>query len=169
MDGLGPGIFRGRYGTPPTGHGAGEVVMLFPHRYWDRWAPRADAPELSYFEFHLEQPAAWWQSVFWITEQAGFGNVRFRVLQRTDQDVPWDADPETTEGLDLLDDGLFEDGPIPLGLQADRVEWRLFVEYLPGAFDPLNAAAHGWRTTPRLKRFGAFYVAPEITLRSLER
>jgi hypothetical protein len=27
----------------------GRAVILFPFRYWDRWQPRADAPELAYF------------------------------------------------------------------------------------------------------------------------
>ena len=47
QDGRGSGLFRGRYGTLPQTHGGGAPVILFPFRYWDRWAHQADAPELA--------------------------------------------------------------------------------------------------------------------------
>ena len=34
-DGIGPGAFRGRFGTLPGGHASGTPVILFPCRYWD--------------------------------------------------------------------------------------------------------------------------------------
>ena len=169
MDGQGSGIFRGRYGTAPQAHGAGEPVILFPIRYWDRWAERADAPELAYFEFELAQPAAYWTGMFFEDEAAAMPGAELHVLQRTDPNVPWDADPDSTDGLDLLRVGIEEGREVPIGAQSDLIQWRVYVDYPVGAFDPLTGASHSWRTTPRLRRIGAFYYAPCFQLRSVER
>ncbi|MDP6539163.1 MAG: hypothetical protein QF903_00615 [Planctomycetota bacterium] len=168
-DERGDGIFRGRFGTTPEGGVAGQPVILFPFRYWDRWAERADAPELAYFAFELAQPAAFWRSFFWIDEPPAHGACDVGVLVRTDPDTPWDEEPLGTNGLTLVYEGTEEGGPLPLGRQSDRVEWRAFVEYQPGAFDLESGFSHAWKTTPRLKQFGAFYLAPGITLRSVTR
>jgi hypothetical protein len=169
MDGRGSGIFRGRFGTSPAAHGFGEPVILFPIRYWDRWAERADAPEMAYFEFELNQPAAFWTGMFFEDEAAAMPGAEMYVLQRTDPDVPWDADPESTDGLDLIRVGIAEGREVPIGVQSDLIQWRVFVHYPPGAYDPNTAASHSWRTTPRLRRIGAFYYAPCFQLRSVER
>jgi len=165
----GDGIFRGRYGTTPGAHGAGQPVILFPFRYWDRWADRADAPELSCFDFELEQPAAWWRSFFWIDEEPAHGAVDVGMLVRTDAGVPWDEEPDRVAGLTLVRRGLEDGQPIAIGAQADRVEWRAFVEYRSGAFDYRTGLSHAWKTTPRLRQFGAFYLGPGMTLRSVLR
>lgn len=169
MDNEGSGIFRGRFGTAPAGHVAGAPAILFPVRYWDRWAERADAPEMAYFEFELAQPSAWWTGMFFEAEDAAMPGAELYVLQRSDPDVPWDADPESTDGLDLFRVGIEEGRELPLGFQADLVQWRVFVNYPVGAFDPLTGESHSWRTTPRLRRIGAFYYAPTLQLRSVER
>jgi len=169
MDGRGSGIFRGRYGTTPAAHGFGEPVILFPIRYWDRWADRADAPEMSYFEFELNQPAAYWTGMFFDDESSAMPGAEMYVLQRTDPNVPWDADPESTDGLDLIRVGTQEGRDVPIGVQSDLIQWRVFVNYPAGAFDPITGASHSWRTTPRLRRIGAFYYAPCFQLRSVER
>ena len=168
MDGLAGGLFRGRYGTLPQGHAAGEPVILFPFRYWDRWENQADAPELHYLGASIDQPAAFWRSVFWTAEDAS-GATRVGVLQRTDPDVPWDADPNSTPGLELYWSGTLEGDAIPIGEQSDRIEWRVLVEYQPNAFDLLTGRQHGWKETPRLRQLGAFYLAPSLTLRSIDR
>jgi hypothetical protein len=168
MDGRGDGIFRGRYGTQPSGHAAGEVVIVFPFRYWDRWAEDADAPELHYFGFSIDQPAAFWRSVFWTAEDAS-GAARVGVLQRTDQDVAWDADPDSTPGLELYWSGTREGDALPVGEQSDRIEWRVLVEYRPNSFDARTGLQHGWKETPRLRQLGAFFLAPSMTLRSIDR
>lgn len=169
MDEDGSGIFRGRFGTTPAGHVAGAPAILFPVRYWDRWAERADAPEMAYFEFELAQPSAWWTGMFFEDEGAAIPGAELYVLQRSDPNVPWDADPEATDGLDLFRVGIEEGREVPLGFQSDLVQWRVFVNYPAGAFDPETGASHSWRTTPRLRRIGAFYYAPILRLRSVER
>jgi len=168
MDGRGDGLFRGRYGTQASGHSAGEVVIVFPFRYWDRWAERADAPELHYFGFSIDQPAAFWRSIFWTAEDAS-GAARVGVLQRTDPTVAWDADPDDTPGLELYWSGTREGDALPVGEQSDLIEWRVLVEYRQNAFDALTGRQHGWKETPRLRQLGAFFLAPSMTLRSIDR
>ena len=168
-DGEGDGLFRGRFGTDAAAHPFGTAVILFPFRYWDRWAERADAPELGYFCFQLAQPGAWWADTFWDDESAPHGQCRTGVLIRTDPALPWDADPDLTEGLTLLWEGRLDDEAVPLGVHSDRIEWRVFVSYDPGAFDPLNGLSHGWKETPRLRRLGVSYLVPGQVLRSVDR
>jgi hypothetical protein len=168
-DGKGAGLFRGRFGTTPAGHAPGTPVILHPVRYWDRWADRADAPELHYLGISVAQPAAFWRSVFWDAKAAGAQGPRLLVLQRTDPSVPWDADPSVGDDLKLLSDGLQGGEGNPIGRQSDRIEWRVFVRYEPGSYDPVAGLSHGWKMIPRLEFFGAQYFGPGLTLRRLAR
>lgn len=167
QDQRGEGLFRGRFGTTPAGHAAGDAVILFPVRYPDLWARRADAPELAYFGFQCDQPAAFWNSVYFKKQDTD--SARIGVIVRTDPNAPWDADPDADPRVRLLWQGDLEGRPIAIGAQADRLAARAFVEYQSGAFDVATGAGHGWRQTPRLTQFGAFYLAPNVTLRSVER
>ncbi|MFN0007718.1 MAG: hypothetical protein ACKVXR_07405 [Planctomycetota bacterium] len=167
MDEKGPGLFRGRFGTTAASHAMGEPVILFPFRYWDRWEEQADAPELAYFKLSIDQPAAFWDSFFFAKEDATAS--RIGVLMRSDPVVPWDADPEKEKRIALLWDGDVEGRAIPIGHQSDQIEWRVFVEYAPGAFDLVTGAPHGWKETPRLSRLGAFYFGPGMVLSAVER
>jgi hypothetical protein len=173
MDGKGAGLFRGRYGTARAAHAAGTPVILFPFRYWDRWSDRADAPELAYAGLSIDQPNAFWRSMTWEAEEPRFGGATLAVLQRVDRGpgelVPWDGDPQATPGLALYEHPTRADLPNAIAVQADRVEWRIFARYLPGAFDSLTGLSHGWKETPRLRRFAALYLAPNVTLRRVER
>ena len=165
----GAGLFRGRFGTDPEAHPAGTPVILFPFRYWDRWSPKADAPELDFFEFSMDQPGAFLGKVFWELDEGPAGGVRLGVLQRLGRTTPWDADPNLVESLELYYRGNLDRGGNPIGAQADSAQWRAFVEYERGAFDALDGQSHGWKTTPRLRRFGIEYVAPGLALQRIER
>lgn len=167
MDDKGPGLFRGRFGTTAAAHSMGEPVILFPFRYWDRWQERADAPELAYFKLSIDQPAAYWESCFFAKEDASAS--RIGVLQRSDPAVPWDAELEKDQRIQVHWNGDVEGRAIPIGHQSDRIEWRVFVQYSPGAFDLVTGAPHGWKETPRLSRFGAFYFGPGMVLSAVER
>ncbi len=169
QDGRGPGLFRGRYGTLAQAHGAGELVILFPFRYWDRWAPQADAPELSYYGFEVAQPGAWHESLYWQHEDVQTGGPALHALVRTDPGVPWDAAPNETPGLDLYTKGLEGGDTIATGAATDLFEARFFIEYASGSFDAVTGMAHGWKASPRLSEFGVFYRAPSMTLRSVNR
>jgi len=89
-------------------------------------------------------------------------------LVRTDLELPWDSDPDTNEGLREYYD-LKGGSEIPLGVSADRIEWRFFVEYPPGGFDPLRGMSHDWRATPRLNWLGVTYHGPNRVLGSVDR
>lgn len=167
MDQKGDGLFRGRFGTLPAAHQAGEAVILFPTRYPDLWADRADAPELSYFGLSLDQPSAWFSACYF--SKVDTQSARIGVLQRTRSDAPWDADPETDSRLAVFWQGEKEGGQLKIGKQADRLEWRIFVDYMPGAFDLKTGLPHGWKESPRLKLFSVFYRAPSLVLSSVER
>lgn len=167
LDERGEALFRGRFGTTPAAHGAGDTVILFPVRYPDLWAERADAPEMSYFGFQNDQPAAFWNSVYF--QKQDTDSARIGVLVRTDPTAPWDVDPERDARVKLLWRGDIDGKAVPIGRQADRLGVRAFVEYQSGAFDQTSGAAHGWRQTPRLTALATFYLAPNVTLRSVER
>ncbi|MEL6428296.1 MAG: hypothetical protein AAFR54_03900, partial [Planctomycetota bacterium] len=164
----GTGAFRGRFGTDAVQHVAGAPVILFPARYWDRYAPRFDGPELGYFGLEREQVGALFTGVIWEAEDSNRGGPETVVLQRVG-DAPWDADPESTPGLTLLEDGAYRGGLIPIGRFSDRAEWRVFARYATGAFDPVLGLSHGWKETPRFGQLAVTYRARTRTLRSVVR
>lgn len=170
LDGRGDGLFRGRFGTLAAAHATGTPVILFPFRYWDREADRADGPELAYLGFALDQPNAYVRSMFWQAEE--LEGSQLYVLQRASSahgPVPaWDAEPDGL-GLWSFELGMPTPEGNPVGVQADLMEWRIFARYLPGAFDELDGLSHGWKGTPRLDLFGVDYLAPNQVLRRVER
>ncbi|MFT7667363.1 MAG: hypothetical protein ACI8X5_000042 [Planctomycetota bacterium] len=173
MDERGSGIFRGRYGTQPESHAAGTPAIFFPMRYWDRWEPQVDGPELSYFGFELSQPAAFWRGFSWTEEAPVHPGIRLGVLMRTDESIPWDSDPEITDGLELFYENGRDTNMTPISAQSDRVQWRVFAEYTQEAFGIFGQQSwgrgHGWRTTPGLTSFLVEYLGPAMTLRSVDR
>lgn len=176
MDEKGPGLFRGRYGTPRAPHGVGTPVILWPFRYWDRWSELADAPELAYYQLTLDQPDAFFRRAFWRQSASGVAGPELLVLQRTNAATPWDAppdeiDPETKQpnGLRMLSTRRLSGEGEPIGVQTDAVEWRIHVRHQPGSFDALTGAAHGWKTTPKLELFGVEYLGPGRTLTRSDR
>ena len=168
-EGVGTGAFRGRYGTAPSSHPPGAAVIVFPARYWDRYAAQFDGPELAYFEFGMDQPGAWWKGLTWDAQEPSAGGAEVIVLQNVGTGVPWDGDPEDDPALTLFEDGTLNDDFIPLGMQADRVRWRVFARYAPGSFDPQFGLSHGWKETPRFIRLAATYEARNRVLRSVNR
>jgi hypothetical protein len=155
----GPPLFRGRFGTTPIDHPAGTAVVRFETRYWDRWAPRADAPEMHHFTLQLSQPDAFLQSMFFVQDAVPDAAVRLGLLERTDTNIPWDADPTDTLGLALVYVADLEKMHA-INRQIDRAEWRVFVEYRAGAFDPLDGLSTGWKQAPSLRQLGTVYLAP---------
>ncbi len=168
-DAEGRGLFRGRFGTSADGQVEGAAVILFPCRYWDRWTERADAPELAYFGFDVAQEDAWWRTAFFEETESAHAGVALGVLVRGDASVPWDADPEQTQGLWLFGGEEDEGERLELGIQSDRLELRVFARYRAGAFDFTDGRAHGWKSTPDLLRVGAEYIAPRTVLAREER
>lgn len=158
-DGRGAGIYRGRFGTDAAQHSTGAWVMGHVFRYWDRYTLQSDAPELHYFGFNPSQPDAYWMRGFW-NSQYDRGGPWIGMLVRTDPSIPWDADPEATEGLYLFDGGKYDRGGNPLGFQADRIEARLFLTFRRGAFDPIDNLNPGWKVAPEVTAVGFEFIAP---------
>lgn len=170
MDHEGEALLRGRYGTLPGAHASGDAVVLWPARYWDRWNERADVPELNYFTGELSQPDAFVRASFFDLRPGDTGQVSLQILQRTDNQVPWDADPTETPGLDLIrPEDLDDQGRFPIARQTSRVEWRFAAEYQPLSFDWLTGLSHGWKTAPELNMYGAEYWAPSRVLERVQR
>ncbi|MFT4649529.1 MAG: hypothetical protein ACI9X4_002769, partial [Glaciecola sp.] len=168
-DGDGGGLFRGRFGTAASAAVQGTPVIFFPYRYWDRWQERTEVPELAYLGLRVDQPGALFEEVFYQAEPIPFGGVSMGVLMRLHPDLPWDADPDETPGLFLLEKGMDEgDEPWVLDAVSDALEARFFVDYEPGCFDSITGGEHGWKYSPRLKRFGVGYEAPGQVLRSVD-
>jgi len=168
-DGRAAGLLRGRFGTGAKTHLAGTPVLVFPYRYWDRWAYAADAPELSYMELSFDQPGAFWSSVFYEWERGPAGVADIGILMRTDPGVPWDADPQASDGIYLLMGDSTDTKPVPIEQQSDRVDWRIFVNYPPGSFDLATGLGSGWRETPRFRHLGVEFYAPSRILESIDR
>lgn len=162
-DGDGFGLFRGRFGTSASSHTQGIPVISFPFRYWDLWAEGANAPEMAYFGFSTQQEDAYWKSIFWKSE-GELENAEMGCLVRSDPTIPWDADPLQTKGLWLFENGNQDTDGNPLNVQSDYLEARVFVRYLPGAFDPIEGLSHGWKRAPRLDLLGTAFLAPSTVI-----
>lgn len=170
QDGGGLALFRGRYGTAPAAHALDTPVILFPFRYWDRWEFGADVPEMAYLGLRVDQASAHFEGAAFRMEPPPYQGVRLEALLRGDSALPWDADPNETEGLFLLSTGKPDDEDYwPLGVWSDALEARFYVQYDPGAIDLVTGSSHAWKFSPRLIQYAVSYDAPSETLRSVDR
>lgn len=144
------GLFRGRFGTAPQAFGSGQVVVLWPTRYWDRYAEFSDDPELAYFQITTNEAPAFFRELRW-REETRDPRVQLICSVRTDSLVPWSADPESNVGLWQFT-GSSETGEgHRLDRQAARLEVRFQTRYRPGAIDLQAFSSHGWKTTARVE------------------
>lgn len=168
-DHKGAGLFRGRFGTVASSQPAGTPVVLFPHRYWDRFAEEADAPELHYFGFALHEPDAFLLRTWFERDDPPEGGATLAVLLRVDPSVPWDSEPRANSGLMRLTDAGLARGGLRLAVQTSKAEWRVYTEYPSGAFDASTGLPHGWKRVPRLPSLGVEFLAPGRVLSAQER
>ncbi len=166
----GTGLFRGRYGTIPTGHQNMTPVISWPIRYWDRYTDRAADPELATFNFGMEAPDVYLSEVYW-EEEIPDAHMELELLVRADERVPFSADPDKTPFLWRFRDpkGAKNKGRLRIDAQASRWDFRFGVRYLSGAFDPVQFLSTGWKKTPVIKTFGWSYQAPTRILYEEER
>ncbi|MCC7061473.1 MAG: hypothetical protein IT456_01635 [Planctomycetes bacterium] len=150
------GLFRGRFGTAAAGASAGEAVISWPFRYWDRYAEFSDDPELAYFQFTVTEAPSFYRTLTW-KEETQDALVAVACLGRTDSKAPWTADPATTPGLWSWKRSAGNDEPSLIGAQASRFEVRFAVVYKPGAVDVITGKAHAWKTTARIEKVRVQY------------
>ncbi len=147
----GRGLLRGRYGTTPVSAQAGEPLIWFPFRSWDRYHERADDPELAYFQVTSSLAPVFFKTLYW-QEEAVDPLVDVHCLVNLDGRASFADDPAAADdGLLLLTDGHPGDRPNPLLRQASRLEARFMTVYKPGAFDPVAFLSHSWKKAPRVR------------------
>lgn len=158
------GLFRGRYGTAAVAAGAGAPLIAMPFRHWDRYVPRNDDPEQSYFQMTWAEAPVWFRSVHW-QEETTDANVDVECLLRVDQKAPWTAAPGQQPGFWRFDRSAGDDRGMPLRYHGSQLEARFAVIYQPGSVDLQTFRAHGWKTTPRVKNVRIEYEGQGRVLR----
>jgi len=152
----GRGLFRGRYGTAPVSASAGEPVIWFPFRYWDRYHERAEDPELAYYQVSWSLAPVFFKSLYWQEEEVD-ALVDVHCLVRVDGLGSFAADPATQDGLFLFSDGYPSQAPNPINWQGSRFEARFMTVYKPGAFDPQTFVSNAWKKSAKVRAVVADY------------
>lgn len=144
------GLFRGRYGTQPQGASAGEVVISWPFRYWDRYAEFSDDPELHYSQLTTNEAPVFFRDVRW-REETKDPRVQVICRVRTDSLAPWTAKADDLPGLwefvGKPADGIAH----KLNRGGSRLEIRFQTVYQPGCVDLQAFTQHGWKTSARVE------------------
>jgi hypothetical protein len=164
------GLFRGRFGTTPATAGAGQAVVGFPIRYWDRHGERSDDPELAYFQLTHNEAPGYFKTVRWRQETL---DPRVEVVchARVDGKLPWDGAPLPAGGFFELRGGSADAPPSRLMHHGSQIEVRFATRYRPGCVDLVTYRAHGWKTTARIEDVRVEYegqtrvLAEEVTAR----
>jgi hypothetical protein len=150
----GRGLFRGRYGTRPQAMDAGQPVIWFPFRYWDRNQERSEDPELAHFQCTWHTGPVWFRSFYWDEDRAD-AHVDLHCHLRVDGSGSFADDPNATPGQFLFEQGRIVDDqgtrPNPLGWQGSRIEARFRAVYKPGAFDPATFLSNSWKKAPSVR------------------
>ena len=143
----GRGLFRGRYGTNPVPAGAGEPVIWFPFRYWDRHHERADDPEMASFQVSWNLAPVYFDKLWWEDDDPD-PLVDVHCVLRIDGGSSFADDPDEEPSLFLFEKG---DPPNLIQRQGSRLEARFYTVYRPGAFDPQLFRAHSWKRAPTVR------------------
>jgi hypothetical protein len=163
----GNGLLRGRFGTTPEPHAEGTLVYAMPTRWAHTYASRSDSGAHARFDAAYEAPGGYWKGVSY-TAEIPDPSIEYRVLARVN-DVNWEGDPSQTPGLIQVDDLQADDsGLLPLHLNGDRMQLRFQIDWLAGAFNPVDFQATGWTQAPRLRSIFVDYLAEAQALRRQE-
>jgi len=144
------GLFRGRFGTNPYSAQAGEPLIYYPFRYWDRYRARTDDPELAYFQATFDEGPCWFKELFWQEDNDEKKLVDLRCLVRVDGKGAFSDDPEAVPSLYEFADGSVDDQGNRVGRQGEKLEARFFVSYQSGCFDPFTFAVNAWKKAPKV-------------------
>ncbi len=156
-----PGAFRGAFGTQPATHPSGDLLVLIPHRYHDRYRPETDLPESAFFQASFSARDAIWQEILWEEEIEDPLVQDVVFLVRVDGMGRWDDKPANTAG------GIYRfDSPELaniIAVQGDFIEVRACFEYKKGAFE-----GSGWKGTPKVWNLRVKYTQPMKVLHHKE-
>ncbi|MHC5019407.1 MAG: hypothetical protein ACYTGX_04715 [Planctomycetota bacterium] len=159
------GLFRGAFGTEARSYDSGELIIGQPYRYYDRYAERADAPEMAHGAMLFAAKDAFWTRVTWDGELPDPAYHQIRVLVRVDGVPAWDAEPTNEPGgLYQFTDAMAQN---VLNVQGDTVEVRVFFEYRPGAHERVGSGPDqytrpGWKQSPILHQLRVEYREPVV-------
>ncbi len=162
------GIFRGRFGTRIGSHSNDDIVLDMPFRYWDRYAPQSNDPELAFFEFSVNEPRSFFKRILW-HHRATKPRLGLKVLVRFDPRVPWETPPQQSGGALVLLDARSGQGQELLtrhllNRDARGVDVRVFFTYEPNAFDAITFNTNDWKETARLLDMELRYLAAPFVL-----
>lgn len=146
------GLFRGRFGTDPNPAAAGSPVIFFPTRFWDRYRPRAEDPEISALTVTLQQGPAWFTGIAW-EEEDPQELVDLQCLVRIDGYGGFADDPEKNSGLYHFTEGSINGDLHPLDRAGSRIELHFATVYHPGCFDAATFLPQDWKRGPIIKGF----------------
>jgi hypothetical protein len=164
------GLFRGRFGTTPATGAAGQALVWFPIRYWDRYVERSDDPELAYFQLSANEAPGFFKTLRWRQETQD-ARVELMCRARVDGKLSWDSVALPAAGLWELRGGSADAPPHRLMHHGALLELRFFTRYQPGCVDLVTYRAHGWKTTAKVEDVRVEYegqarvLAEEITAR----
>lgn len=169
----GGSIFRSRFGTIAQTAAAGEIAVAVPFRVYDRYAEMADDPEQSYLQLSWTKHGAIWKRITW--NQLPKTDVEVVALVRFSGGPLWDDSKSIIHvGQNSIptDDRrkyLYQiTDPTAINLlnvEADRIEVRIGVRFVKGAYDSLaTVAPDHWKETPEIRGVKIEYVAPPQVL-----
>ena len=131
----------------PVSASAGQPVIWFPTRYWDRYHERSDDPELAYCQLTWDLAPVYFRSLTW-REERDDERLDVACLVRIDGRGTFADDPDTTQGLWRFDEAARAQ---PIGWQGSRIEARFSTIYRPGSFDPQTFRAQTWKKAPMVR------------------
>ncbi len=161
------GLLRGRHGTAAASHEAGALVRWMPERHRDQALLGAGGPASHVAGLGVSAPGAFFTDLALdlLLPDPGVGLAARVVL---DQGVSPHADPD--DHVDLLElvsapDAVGQQRLLgSVGRQADRLDLYLYARWLPGAFDPLEFTAQGWKLAPEVRRVVIAHDQPTLVL-----
>lgn len=165
-DALGRGTFESAFGANPAAPVAGELLVDMPFRHHDRYRDAVDSLEGVFFQASRELPGSFVERVTWEEHLPPHSRAEVKVAVRIDGAPGWDATPWADAPgqrgrLYVFDDPGADNR---IGLAAERVELRVYLTFLAGAF-----AQDAWKDGALVGAVEVQYRQPTQSLRREER
>lgn len=151
------GMYRGAFGTVATSHAQHELLFEQPFIYYDCYPYKASAKKsaplveealeaqtFAMCQFSYSRKNTYFESITWDTNKLAHGKVYF--LARVDRKHNWDEEPLYIDGKmrnryrtdsekDRPSGLMFFTKPGKIRMYGDRIEFRAYFDYTPGAFE----------------------------------